>query len=187
MDAILRMDLHKCVHVVWHHLEFYQLGLALRDYLLKDPLQALLHAMDEDLAPVLRTTWYWHEKTMFRLLLYSTRVCIRPHCSRTTFTLWAEDEEASSALRLVRRQPSPMPCSTRGFALGIFACIAGSSHAVVGNPRERHILSALASGGPSRDSTQEGTPSAKHVPHELTGSARETAIVPADPAAIAGC
>jgi len=78
MDAILRMDLHKRVHVVWHHLEFYQLDLTLRGYLLKGPLQELLHAMNEDLAPVLRTTWYWHEMTMFRLLLYSTRVCIRP-------------------------------------------------------------------------------------------------------------
>ena len=59
-------------------LEFNQPGLTLRGYLRKGPLQALLHAMDEGLAPVLRTTWYWHEKTMFRLLLYSTRVCIRP-------------------------------------------------------------------------------------------------------------
>jgi len=55
MDAILRMDLHKRVHVVWHHLEFYQLDLTLRGYLLKGPLQELLHAMDEDLAPALRT------------------------------------------------------------------------------------------------------------------------------------
>jgi len=78
------------VHVVWHHLEFYQLGLALRGYLRKDPLQALLHAMDEDLAPVLRTTWYWHEKTMFRLLLYSTRVCIRPQYTARRYLLHSE-------------------------------------------------------------------------------------------------
>jgi len=49
-DAILRMDLHKRVPVVWHHLEFYQLGLTLRGYLLKGPLQVLLHAMN--LAPL---------------------------------------------------------------------------------------------------------------------------------------